>query len=232
MVVVATSGDPNTPPARTETAADDAAPVRYSERWWPSAGVWTSLAVVSLLAAATVVPIGMPWPLITSTGAAIGVTTAILRTCHTLRVTDDALTVGDRALPRHRIVTATPLDDAARRKAMGPLLDARSTLAIRGWIPTAVLLECAPEDAADAPVALRDANSLDASTRTHEGERPELAPPWIVSTRYPDALCDALAVPQGTLPTHPTVAPHGAAKTTTTHNHGTNNQSGPAADTD
>lgn len=197
MVVVASSGDPSPPPARNTSAVSGSPPVRYSERWWPSAGVWTSLVVISLLAAATVVPIGWPWPLITSTGAAVGVTAAVLRTCHTLRVTDTALTVGDRCLPRRRIVAATPLSDHDRRKAMGPLLDARSPLAVRGWIPTAVLVECTLDTEAEHTGETEDC--VDTEHRT-------LAPPWIISTRYPQALCDALEVPYGTLPSQPTVA--------------------------
>ena len=138
----------------------------WQERLWPS--VWLA-PVVPLL--------GTGFGLVTAPlGAAVAVTVAILATLAlggmllattpTVAVADGVFTAGRARIPVGLLGGPEVLDADAMRQARGPELDARAYLCLRGWIPAGVRV----------PV-------LDPR---------DPAPYWLVSSRRPAELAEAL----------------------------------------
>ncbi|GAB3269491.1 hypothetical protein GCM10027586_20810 [Kineococcus gypseus] len=90
----------------------------------------------------------------------------LLSLAGTVEVSGGELRVGRARLPL-RVVSGVDVVPAERRRAvLGPELDARAHLAIRSWVPTAV--------------------------RVHLDDPDDPAPYWVVSTRRPRELADAI----------------------------------------
>jgi hypothetical protein len=89
-----------------------------------------------------------------------------VRSATRVRVQDGELRAGSAHIPLTLLREPQSLDADATRYALGPGLDARAHVCLRGWVRTAVRVEV--DDPADP------------------------TPYWIVSTRRPDALVAAL----------------------------------------
>lgn len=145
----------------------------YSERLWPAAWVWTWGALVAVTLGVVFIPA-------TSLGfaAAVGVV-ALLGTFLLLRAWSPVVRVvepepgaglwlqaGEARIPATALGVLEPLDPAGTKLALGPALDARAHLCIRGWVATGVRAEV---------VDTRDP-----------------VPYWLVSTRQPRRLAASL----------------------------------------
>jgi hypothetical protein len=138
----------------------------FDERLWPSPTGWIAVpALAAMLGIAL-------WPVGTGAGiaaAAVGLVLAgvvAVRSATRVRVQDGELHAGSAHIPLTLLRTPQALDADATRHALGPGLDARAHLCLRGWVRTAVRVEL--DDPADP------------------------TPYWVVSTRRPTALVAAL----------------------------------------
>jgi len=150
---------------------DDAmlAPVdeTFRERLWPGPGGWLIAAGLGALVGLVLFPISVA--LAWGVGAAAVVLALVVTAALTpqIAVTGGELRAGSAHIPLPLLGDATPLAGDELRTALGPDLDARAYVCLRGWVHTAVRVELTdPEDP---------------------------TPYWIVSTRRPRALVAALA---------------------------------------
>lgn len=141
------------------------APV-FDERLWPSPAGWLAVpAFAAMLGIAL-------WPLSSAAGVvagAVGLVAAgavAVGLSTRVQVAGGELRAGAAHVPAGLLRAPRALDADATRHALGPGLDARAHVALRGWVRTAVRVEL--DDAADP------------------------TPYWVVSTRRPDALVAAL----------------------------------------
>lgn len=141
----------------------------YSERMWPSAGVWLLAPGLGVLCAFSVVPLSMPGAIAVWVVVTLTVSLLLARTAVLVLVTDGedpGLRVGRAYLDAWHVGEVTPLDREGTRHVLGPGANALAYLAQRGWIPTSVRVEV--RDDADP------------------------TPYWVVSSRHPHALAAAL----------------------------------------
>lgn len=148
--------------------------VVYSERLWPAWWMWLVGLLLATTAGVVVVPVGDALlVLLTAVLAAAGVSALLVWWSATVRVVEPEpgaglwLQAGTSRVPLAALADVAGLTAGQWREALGPALDARAHLVIRGWVSTGVRV--AVEDARD-PV-----------------------PYWLVSSRHPDALTAALA---------------------------------------
>jgi hypothetical protein len=133
--------------------------------WWPVAAVLAAGAGLQLGAATTSrgVPLWVPVAVL------VAATLAVLGWFGRVRVavTDTDLLVGRARLPGEVIADVVPLDADGRRELLGPAADPLAFVMQRPWLRGAV------------QVVLDDPT--------------DPTPYWLVSTRSPDRLADALA---------------------------------------
>ena len=140
--------------------------VVYQERIRPSPGMWILIAVAAASTALMVLPV---WrlgtiilPLISFALLAWWLVSLTL----TIIVTERQLFVGEAHIDRRFVPGAAAYDAAAAQKARGTDLDARAFLKIRPWGKPAVRIDLADED--------------------------DPTPYWLVSSRRPEQLAEAL----------------------------------------
>ncbi|HLV57671.1 MAG TPA: DUF3093 domain-containing protein [Natronosporangium sp.] len=144
---------------------------RYRERllppwyWWPVAAVLAAGAGLQLGVAA----VNAGVPLWVPVAVLVVITLAVLAWFGRVRVTvtDTGLLVGRASLPSTVIAEVVPLDAEGRRELLGPAADPLALVVQRPWVSGAV--QVVLDDPADP------------------------TPYWLVSTRAPDRLADALA---------------------------------------
>jgi hypothetical protein len=139
----------------------------FRERLWPGPAGWLIAAGLGALVGLVLFPIsvGLAW----GVGALAVVLALVITAALTpqVAVAGGELRAGSAHIPLPLLGPATPLADDGLRTALGPDLDARAYVCIRGWVHTAVRVELMdPEDP---------------------------TPYWIVSTRRPRALVAALS---------------------------------------
>ena len=138
----------------------------FHERLWPGPGGWIIAAGLGALVGLVLFPIGLG--LAWGVGIAAVVLALVLTAAMTPRVevAGGELRAGAAHIPLSLLGGTTPLSGEALRTQLGPGLDARAYVCLRGWIHSAVRVELAdPQDP---------------------------TPYWIVSTRRPRALLAAL----------------------------------------
>jgi Protein of unknown function (DUF3093) len=131
-------------------------------------GRWWPIAIVGVAVAGAEVFGGFPWWVAVVTYAGLGVPVLVLlvgmgRT--TVGVDAAGLHAGGRTLAATDMAGATVLDGPQTRLRLGPRADPRAHVVARGFIKSSV--EVAPIDEREVPY-------------------------WLVSTRRPDELVDAL----------------------------------------
>ena len=149
------------------TEGQDGTVVRYREVQRPHWGlVAATVALSASLGIAYGYALGTTAGLVTTAAALVGTALLLRRATVVVQVDDRVLRVGPARLPLDRAGPARALDreEAARRR--GPEADARAYLALRSWLPLAVLV---PVDDARDP-----------------------HPYWLVSTRDPAGLVAAV----------------------------------------
>ena len=145
----------------------DADQAIFSERLWPSPGIWT--ATISFGAALGLIPGPINTRIAVATGifGAIGLVILLVLTTPSLTLTDDYLIAGRARVPLDVIGQAEVLDAEQMRQARGITLDARAYLCLRGWLPVGVRV---PLDDPEDPT-----------------------PYWLISSRRPAALAAAIS---------------------------------------
>ena len=153
-------------PAQVPAPAPRPAAARYSERLTLGPLGWVLLVVFAVMLGIAFYPVSVALSL----GLALGVlfcgVLVLVATAPVVQVDAVTLRAGTAQIPVHLVGTAVALDATQSRTELGPKLDARAYLCLRGWIHTAVRIELV--------------DPLDPT------------PYWIVSTRHPDALVAAL----------------------------------------
>lgn len=155
---------PSDPPAGASGAVSAAS---YRERLLPPP-TWHLLSVFAGLSAAFLVTPFVGGRAATVVGVLVGIGVSVLLVTTSPRVSVEGGTfrAGPAHVPVALLGTPEPLDEPATRAALGPELDARSYVCLRSWCRTAVRVPLT--DPADP------------------------TPSWIVSTRRPIELADAL----------------------------------------
>ena len=150
------------PPASPGTSARG----EVLERLWPAAWVWGAVAVLAACCALVVARLDGVAALVTLPVSALVLGGALVASAPVVGVRDGEFVAGRAHVPLALVGRVEPLDEAAMRHAVGPGLDARSYLCLRGWVGTGLRLElCDPHDP---------------------------TPSWVVSSRRPAALAAAV----------------------------------------
>ncbi|WP_233571842.1 DUF3093 domain-containing protein [Cellulomonas triticagri] len=147
------------------TTQPAAAPA-FDERLRPSPAGWALVPALGVMGAIVLWPLGMVPGLVAGGIALVAAAVGAVRLSTRVRVADGELHAGDAHIPARLLRAPRALDVDATRHALGPGLDARTHVVLRGWVRTAVLVEVA--DPADP------------------------TPSWLVSTRRPEDLVAAL----------------------------------------
>lgn len=140
--------------------------MQYREKLWPSFGVWLLVPLIGFMCAIAVAPIAPVVSLVTAVVVTVALTAWAAAAATKIEVTGGHLVCGQAKLPVSVISAGSLIAEADVRREMGPDLDARAFVTVRGWVPTMVRLTLDdPED--DTPY-------------------------WLVSTRRPEELLAAL----------------------------------------
>ncbi|MCU1413999.1 MAG: rane protein [Microbacteriaceae bacterium] len=138
----------------------------YHERLWASPWVFISTALVIPASILVFLPINQLAGPVVGIGLYAAVLVLIAVGSPTIEVTETTLTAGRARLPLGLIGSVAGFRDELATEQRGTKLDARAWLLIRGWVTSVVRI---------------DLNDPDDPT-----------PYWIVSTRNPEQLVEAL----------------------------------------
>ncbi|MGJ0204462.1 DUF3093 domain-containing protein [Leucobacter sp. gxy201] len=144
-----------------------AAATAYRERLVPGVGLFAAVLLVAPAVAMVLVPIAIEASIPAGIIAYLVIAGFLFATSPTIRVADGRLHAGRAQIALEHLGAVELLGSEALRRAIGPELDARNYLLVRGWVRTGVRI--ANIDPADP------------------------APYWIITTRRPQALADAIA---------------------------------------
>ena len=138
----------------------------YREKLWPAAWLFFATALVIPASLLVFLPIDFRVGIVTAIVLYAGCVAALLLGSPVVEVTESGFRAGRARLPLEVVGTVTGYraDEASLER--GRHLDARAWLLIRGWISPVVKVEVVDET--------------------------DPAPYWLVSTRQPDAVIDAL----------------------------------------
>jgi len=141
-------------------------PASFSERLWPGPAGWSVVLALGLGSGVALVPVGAT-PAVVATVVALAVATVVaIMTSPRVQIVDGELHAGSAHIPLGLVGDVEVLDRAGIRRSMGPELDARAYVCLRAWVGGGVRVEVT--DPADP------------------------TPYWIVSSRWPGALAEAL----------------------------------------
>jgi hypothetical protein len=138
----------------------------YRERLWPAPWVFLATALVIPASLLVFLPISLPAGVAVATGLYAAILVALIVTTPAIEVTPETFRAGRAHIERRYIGRAQPFDGAEATAERGVRLDARAWLLVRGWIPGLVRVDL---DDPDDPT-----------------------PYWLVATRRPEALAEAL----------------------------------------
>lgn len=138
----------------------------YAERLFPSPAFWAGAALLAVVVFVAFLPVDLGLAASVSALVLVAGSSALLIASPRILITDGSLTAGRATIPLDRLGTAVSLDRGALREAMGPGLDARAYASFRPWASSAIRVTV--EDPEDP------------------------TPYWIVSTRRPEELVNAL----------------------------------------
>jgi Protein of unknown function (DUF3093) len=148
------------------------APVRYTERLWPSVGVWLVVLMVAASGGLVVVKVASGWVSGAVALACVAAATwGLVRSSAAIVVTGDELVAGRARIPVKLLGEVHVLDRTDFAALRGPRADMRAYLCQRGWIPRGVRVGIAdPQDP---------------------------TPYWLLSSRHPTELAAALERARG-----------------------------------
>ncbi|MCB1273336.1 MAG: DUF3093 domain-containing protein [Leucobacter sp.] len=138
----------------------------FRERLIPGPGLLVTLLLILPAVGLILTPVAPAFALPVAVGFYLLITAALILMSPVITVQGGVLTAGRARIPVAQLGETVSLDPVTLRAAIGPDLDARSYLLVRGYIHTGVRIAVA--DPADP------------------------APYWIITTRKPLALIAAL----------------------------------------
>ena len=147
----------------------------YSERLWPAPWLFIATALVIPASLLVFLPINVGAGIVVAIVLYLGCVGLLLASAARVEVTDTEFVAGKARLPLGIVGHSEAFVRDEARLERGQRLDARAWLLIRGWIDPVVR------------VSLTDPN--------------DPTPYWIVSTRRPQAVVDALESAKATLRT-------------------------------
>ena len=139
----------------------------YRERLWPAPWLFISTALVIPASLLVFLPINQTVGVIVAIVLYAGCVILLLAGSPVVRVTDSEFVAGKARLPIAIVGTVSGFSGTDARDERGPRLDARAWLLIRGWVDPVVKVEVVDAD--------------------------DPTPYWVVSTRRPAAVIDAVA---------------------------------------
>jgi hypothetical protein len=144
----------------------------YHERLWPSPWVWVSSTVFAMLCGLVVAKSSWIGAIVSMIAVSLLVAWMLAASTPTVSVTAGTFVAGKANIPVSLLGDVEVLDAERMRHLRGPGIDARAYLCIRGWLPLGIRVTLTDPD--------------------------DPTPYWLVSSRRPQALADALAaaVPQ------------------------------------
>jgi hypothetical protein len=146
--------------------------LRYAERLWPSAAVWSVALLVAASSGLVVVKVAPPWVSAVIALAFMALASwGLVRSSAPVVVTQDELVAGRARIPVSLLGQVEVLGRAEFSFARGPGADVRAYLCQRSWIPQGVRVVV--DDPADP------------------------TPYWLVSSRHPERLAAALLQGRG-----------------------------------
>jgi Protein of unknown function (DUF3093) len=140
--------------------------ILFRERLWPSAWMYLASALVIPASILVFLPINLPVGIITGIVLYLVLILLMIAAAPVVTVSETVVTAGRARLPLELAGEVTAHDGEDARQERGPRLDARAWLLIRGWVSGVVRIEL-----------LDDSDPV---------------PYWIVSTRHPEALVEAI----------------------------------------
>lgn len=141
-------------------------PATHDERLWPSPVGWVAVPGFAAMLGIAVLPVNEVGAVVAAVVGAVAAAAAAVASATRVRVTSGELHAGAAHVPVTLLRHPRALDPEQTRHELGPGLDARAYLGMRGWVRTAVRVEL--DDPADP------------------------TPYWVVSTRRPQDLVQAL----------------------------------------
>ena len=153
-------------PRGTPLPSSRATAPTYTERLWLGPLGWVLLVVFSAMMAVAFVPLDPRVAALVAVAVLVVGAVLLVGLAPRVEVRDGVLRAGGAHIPVHLLGPAVTLDAEATRAELGPRLDARAHVCLRGWIHTAVRVEV--NDPRDP------------------------TPYWVVSTRRPASLVAAL----------------------------------------
>ncbi|MFA5606312.1 MAG: DUF3093 domain-containing protein [Leucobacter sp.] len=138
----------------------------YRERLVPGIGLFAACLLIVPAVALILVPVAAPLAIPVSISVYVLLVIALLLLSPTIRVAGGILYAGRAQIPVEQLGEIELLGAQALREAIGPNLDARSYLVIRGWIHRGVRI-----------------TNIDPA---------DPAPYWIITSRRPQALAEAI----------------------------------------
>jgi hypothetical protein len=138
----------------------------YRERLWPALWLYISTALVIPASLLVFLPINQSVGVIVAIVLYAGCIVLLIAGSPTIRVTADAVYAGKARIPLENTGDLAAFDGAEATLERGQRLDARAWLMIRGWVRPVARIEVVDD---------RDPT-----------------PYWLVSTRRPQALIDAI----------------------------------------
>ena len=138
----------------------------FSERLWFGPLGWAGIVALAGCLGIAALPVDDVLALVVAVAVLVALVVLAVATTTRVAVVDGELVAGAAHVPLELLGEVRVLDAAALRTELGPRLDARAHLCMRGWIHRGVRIELV--DPADP------------------------TPYWIVSSRRPDDLAAAL----------------------------------------
>lgn len=138
----------------------------FHERLLPGPGGWLGTVGLGAIAAIALWPVHRTAAIVVGLLVCLGSATALAVTAPVVEVSDGVLRAGSARIPVSLLGSAQALDVAAMRHELGPGLDGRAYVCLRAWARTGVRV--ALDDPADP------------------------TPYWLISTRRPQLLVEAL----------------------------------------
>ena len=143
----------------------------YREKLWPAWWLYLATALVMPASMLVFVPINFTTGVIVAIVLYLGIVISLILGSPVIEVTESALYAGRATLSIDPVGDVAAFRGDAAKLKRGRELDARAWLMIRGWISAVVTVEV--KDPADP------------------------TPYWLLSTRNPEALAEAIAAAKG-----------------------------------
>lgn len=162
--------EPMAQPSDNSAPASASEPPSFRERLVPGFGLYLALLLLIPAVMLTLTPLSSSWALPVAIALYVLIAVSFVAFAPRVEVADGVLAAGSARIPVALLGDCETLDRESLRRAIGPGLDARSFLLVRGYIHSGVRI--AVTDPADP------------------------APYWIITTRRPEELRRAMLAAQ------------------------------------